>query len=120
MAKDPVKAMYRALNVQGHGGVANRPEKSQSHFPALQSRKNCCSTFESCSFWVQELEAGGGADVLMYGDSMVEMWKGTYMGEQWSLFRDQPEIWDRFFGHENFTMKAFGFTGLPSADFPLL
>eukprot|EP00884_Botryococcus_braunii_P008572 jgi/Botrbrau1/17716/Bobra.0166s0138.1 len=60
---------------------------------------------------IKELEEAGGVDVILYGDSMVEMWAGTYMGTQWSLFRDQPDVWESFFGHENFTIKAFGFTG---------
>jgi len=48
-----------------------------------------------------------GLDVVFYGDSIVESWRGTELGVAVDRARGIPDMWGRHFG-EPYNAKAFG------------
>ena len=48
-----------------------------------------------------------GLDVVFYGDSIVESWRGTELGVSVERAKGIPDMWGRHFG-EPYHAKAFG------------
>ena len=48
-----------------------------------------------------------GLDVVFYGDSIVESWRGTELGVAVERAKGIPDMWGRHFG-EPYNAKAFG------------
>jgi hypothetical protein len=46
-------------------------------------------------------------DVVFYGDSIVESWRGTELGVAVERAKGVPDMWGRHFG-EPYNAKAFG------------
>ncbi|KAK9907995.1 hypothetical protein WJX75_001192 [Coccomyxa subellipsoidea] len=56
----------------------------------------------------KEADSHGGWDVLFYGDSIVEEWRGTFLGAPWGPFHDVRKVWDEFFGRKPYTAHSMG------------
>ena len=63
-----------------------------SHIPVMESTELTCSQ---------------GLDVVFYGDSIVESWRGTELGVAVERAKGVPDMWGRHFG-EPYNAKAFG------------
>ncbi len=37
-------------------------------------------------------------DLVFYGDSITESWRGTQLGEPLGKFSEVPAVWDKHFG----------------------
>ncbi|BDA47685.1 probable platelet-activating factor acetylhydrolase IB subunit beta [Coccomyxa sp. Obi] len=66
--------------------------------------------------YVEEMEAaeaadGRGWDVLFYGDSIMEEWRGTFLGAPWGPFSDVKKVWAEFFASKPYTSLALGIAG---------
>ena len=48
-----------------------------------------------------------GLDVVFYGDSIIESWRGTELGVAADRAKGIPDMWGRHFG-EPYNAKAFG------------
>ncbi|CAL8463192.1 g2726 [Coccomyxa elongata] len=55
-----------------------------------------------------EVDKHGGWDVLFYGDSIIEEWRGTFLGAPWGPFHDVRKVWDEFFGRKPYTAHSMG------------
>ena len=47
---------------------------------------------------VAEWDAQSGLDLLFLGDSIMESWRGTFMGMSWSPFSNVPALFKTAFG----------------------
>ncbi|CAL8465692.1 g5228 [Coccomyxa elongata] len=66
--------------------------------------------------YVEEVEAaeaadGRGWDVIFYGDSIMEEWRGTFLGAPWGPFSDVRKVWSVFFASKPYTSIALGIAG---------
>ncbi|BDA51571.1 probable platelet-activating factor acetylhydrolase IB subunit beta [Coccomyxa sp. Obi] len=66
--------------------------------------------------YVDELEAaeaadGRGSDVIFYGDSITEEWRGTFLGAPWGPFADVKKVWSEVFASRPYTSLALGIAG---------
>ena len=63
-------------------------------------RKECC--------------AAQHIDVVMYGDTLVEAWRGTILGEPSLRVQGCSEIFHSHFGHK-YSTAVYGIAGKPAA-----
>ncbi|KAK9905658.1 hypothetical protein WJX75_004011 [Coccomyxa subellipsoidea] len=66
--------------------------------------------------YVEEMEAaesatGRGWDVLFYGDSIMEEWRGTFLGSAWGPFSDVKKVWAEFFASKPYKSLPLGIAG---------
>lgn len=57
---------------------------------------------------LDEWDKQGGWDVLFYGDSIIEEWRGTFLGAPWGPFHDVRKVWDEFFGRKSYRAHSMG------------
>lgn len=50
-------------------------------------------------------------DVILYGDDIVEAWRGTFVGMKYGPFNDIPAVWDQYFGSKPYKTLAAGIAG---------
>eukprot|EP00884_Botryococcus_braunii_P011881 jgi/Botrbrau1/20694/Bobra.0058s0024.2 len=69
---------------------------------------NCHSFFQN---EVQVADTNKAAfDIIFYGDSIIEAWRGTYLGNTWKLFESSPQHWKKAF-ESKYHAAAFGIAG---------
>ena len=60
---------------------------------------------------VQAADNGTGWDVVFLGDSLMECWRGTFMGMRWGGFQAVPQLWEQHFG--KYAAASLGIAGAP-------
>ncbi|BDA44584.1 probable platelet-activating factor acetylhydrolase IB subunit beta at C-terminar half [Coccomyxa sp. Obi] len=90
---------------QSHGAGRHSSRRSRHHNSVEDTWLLCHQRYLKET---AEVDKHGGWDVLFYGDSIIEEWRGTFLGAPWGPFYDVRKVWDEFFGRKPYTAHSMG------------
>lgn len=65
---------------------------------------------------LQTADSTEGFDVIFYGSSITEAWRGTSVGSSWTTYKQVAQVWNHFFA-ERYKAAAFGIGGVPPGPY---